>query len=217
MSRICRWPRPAGSAWSGPSATCPSCGRSASASRRRSRWPGMRMSACLHVTAETANLARTLKAGGADLVLCASNPLSTQDDVAASLVKDLRHPRLRHQGRGRAQLLPAHRRGLAAPAQRHDGRRRRPGQRDDLHRPGPARRPAQRGPQVGRDAQPGRAQGAGRQRRRQHGGDDHGRHPAAGDGEGRRAEAAGHRGQRRRRPSTSSTTATARARARSTA
>lgn len=49
---------------------------------------GMRMSACLHVTAETANLARTLQAGGADLVLCASNPLSTQDDVAASLVQD---------------------------------------------------------------------------------------------------------------------------------
>jgi len=49
---------------------------------------GQRMSACLHVTAETANLARTLKAGGADLVLVASNPLSTQDDVAASLVKD---------------------------------------------------------------------------------------------------------------------------------
>jgi adenosylhomocysteinase len=49
---------------------------------------GRRMSACLHVTAETANLCRTLKAGGADLVLVASNPLSTQDDVAASLVKD---------------------------------------------------------------------------------------------------------------------------------
>src|SRR5947209_11942574 len=49
---------------------------------------GLRLSACLHVTAETANLARTLKAGGADLVLVASNPLSTQDDVAASLVKD---------------------------------------------------------------------------------------------------------------------------------
>ena len=49
---------------------------------------GKKMSACLHVTAETANLARTLKAGGADLVLCASNPLSTQDDVAASLVQD---------------------------------------------------------------------------------------------------------------------------------
>ena len=49
---------------------------------------GQRMSACLHVTAETANLARALQAGGADLVLCASNPLSTQDDVAASLVAD---------------------------------------------------------------------------------------------------------------------------------
>ena len=49
---------------------------------------GLRLSACLHVTAETANLARTLQAGGADLVLVASNPLSTQDDVAASLVHD---------------------------------------------------------------------------------------------------------------------------------
>lgn len=48
---------------------------------------GLRFSACLHVTAETANLVRTLKAGGADVVLCASNPLSTQDDVAAALVK----------------------------------------------------------------------------------------------------------------------------------
>ncbi len=49
---------------------------------------GLKMSACLHVTAETANLMRTLQAGGADLVLCASNPLSTQDDVAAALVKE---------------------------------------------------------------------------------------------------------------------------------
>jgi adenosylhomocysteinase len=47
---------------------------------------GIRMAGCLHITAETANLAATLKAGGADLVLCASNPLSTQDDVAASLI-----------------------------------------------------------------------------------------------------------------------------------
>lgn len=47
---------------------------------------GIRISACLHVTTETANLMRTLQAGGADIVLCASNPLSTQDDVAASLV-----------------------------------------------------------------------------------------------------------------------------------
>jgi adenosylhomocysteinase len=49
---------------------------------------GYRVSACLHVTSETANLARTLKAGGADLALCASNPLSTQDDVAAALVSE---------------------------------------------------------------------------------------------------------------------------------
>src|SRR5437899_984421 len=49
---------------------------------------GMRISACLHVTTETANLMITLRDGGADIVLCASNPLSTQDDVAASLVKD---------------------------------------------------------------------------------------------------------------------------------
>jgi adenosylhomocysteinase len=49
---------------------------------------GHRIAACLHVTTETANLARTLKAGGADVVLCASNPLSTQDDVAAALVDE---------------------------------------------------------------------------------------------------------------------------------
>jgi adenosylhomocysteinase len=49
---------------------------------------GKKMSCCLHVTTETANLIRTLKEGGADIVLCASNPLSTQDDVAASLVVD---------------------------------------------------------------------------------------------------------------------------------
>jgi adenosylhomocysteinase len=49
---------------------------------------GVRISACLHITTETANLALTLKAGGADLALCASNPLSTQDDAAAYLVME---------------------------------------------------------------------------------------------------------------------------------
>src|SRR5215470_9932374 len=49
---------------------------------------GYRIAACLHVTTETANLMRTLKAGGADVVLCASNPLSTQDDAAAALVDE---------------------------------------------------------------------------------------------------------------------------------
>ncbi|OQK17809.1 adenosylhomocysteinase [Methyloprofundus sedimenti] len=48
---------------------------------------GARISGCLHITTETANLVRTLKAGGAELLLCASNPLSTQDDVAAALVE----------------------------------------------------------------------------------------------------------------------------------
>ena len=49
---------------------------------------GVRISACLHITTETANLAQTLKAGGAEVMLCASNPLSTQDDVAAALVRE---------------------------------------------------------------------------------------------------------------------------------
>src|SRR5512146_2186339 len=53
---------------------------------------GVRVSACLHVTAETANLMITLRDGGADVALCASNPLSTQDDVAACLVRDFGIP-----------------------------------------------------------------------------------------------------------------------------
>ena len=53
---------------------------------------GVRMSGCLHITTETANLARTLQAAGANLVLCASNPLSTQDDVAAALVEKYQIP-----------------------------------------------------------------------------------------------------------------------------
>jgi len=63
---------------------------------------GKKMAACLHVTAETANLMRTLKAGGAKVVLCASNPLSTQDDVAASLVKDYQIPVFAVCGENRA-------------------------------------------------------------------------------------------------------------------
>jgi len=55
--------------------------------RKQKPLRGLKIAACLHVTTETANLARTLKAGGAEVFLCASNPLSTQDEVAASLVK----------------------------------------------------------------------------------------------------------------------------------
>src|SRR5919202_3034366 len=51
---------------------------------------GLRIAACLHVTTETANLVETLQAGGAEVALCASNPLSTQDDVAAALCEESR-------------------------------------------------------------------------------------------------------------------------------
>ena len=66
--------------------------------RKEKTLQGMHFSACLHVTAETANLVQTLKAGGAQIVLCASNPLSTQDDVAAALVKYDRIPVLAIKG-----------------------------------------------------------------------------------------------------------------------
>lgn len=56
--------------------------------KKEKPFKGINMACCLHVTTETANLMRTLQAGGANAALCASNPLSTQDDVAASLVKD---------------------------------------------------------------------------------------------------------------------------------
>ena len=69
---------------------------------------GIRVAACLHVTTETANLMITLRDGGANVVLCASNPLSTQDDVAASLVARLRHSGLRHQGREQRRLTTRH-------------------------------------------------------------------------------------------------------------
>jgi len=62
---------------------------------------GVTLVACLHVTTETANLMRTLKAGGAKLALCASNPLSTQDDVAASLVADYEVPTFSIKGEDR--------------------------------------------------------------------------------------------------------------------
>ncbi len=63
---------------------------------------GVRISACLHVTSETANLAITLRDGGADVVICASNPLSTQDEVAACLVKDYSIPTFAIKGEDNA-------------------------------------------------------------------------------------------------------------------
>src|SRR5262249_16487387 len=80
----------------------------------------LRIGACLHVTTETANLMITLQAAGASVALCASNPLSTQDDVAAALVGEFGVQTLAieaadgesdisDQRRGRRNLLPAHR------------------------------------------------------------------------------------------------------------
>jgi adenosylhomocysteinase len=74
---------------------------------------GLRVSGCLHITTETANLARTLKAGGADLVLCASNPLSTQDDVAAALALEDQIPVFARRGEDTA-LYYAHIRAALA-------------------------------------------------------------------------------------------------------
>jgi adenosylhomocysteinase len=62
--------------------------RDSRALRARRPLAGLRVAACLHVTAETANLVRALRAGGAEVALCAANPLSTQDDVAAALVAE---------------------------------------------------------------------------------------------------------------------------------
>ena len=111
---------------------------------------GMRMSACLHVTAETANLVRTLKAGGADLVLIASNPLCTQDDVAASLVKDFGISVYAI----REEDDDTYYRHIAAALEHEphvtmdDGADLVCG--DDLHRPGPARRRASASARRGR-------------------------------------------------------------------
>jgi adenosylhomocysteinase len=73
-------------AWA--STEMPVLGQIATRFARHRPLAGLRVSGCLHITTETANLARALKAGGAEVVLCASNPLSTQDDVAAALVED---------------------------------------------------------------------------------------------------------------------------------
>jgi adenosylhomocysteinase len=70
--------------------------------RKEQPLKGARLSACLHVTTETANLATTLRDGGAEVALCASNPLSTQDDVAASLVSDFGIPTFAIRGEDNA-------------------------------------------------------------------------------------------------------------------
>ena len=115
--------------------------RSASGSPREQPLEGVRIAACLHVTAETANLLLALKAGGAEAALCSANPLSTQDDVAAALV-------LEHGVEVRAlhgedlDTYAEHVRALRRPdgSPDHDRRRRRPAD----HRPRARRRRARR-------------------------------------------------------------------------
>ena len=154
---------------------CRCCGCCASASRRSARCNGLRLSACLHVTAETANLARTLAAGGADVVLCASNPLSTQDDVAAALVAYEEIPVYAIKGEDN-QTYYKH---LSAALDHNphitmdDGA--------DLVSGG-----AQAAPRAARNAD------------RLDRGDHHRRHPAQGHGQRRRAEVPGDRRQRQR-------------------
>ena len=101
---------------------------------------GMRVAACLHVTTETANLMITLRDGGANIVLCASNPLSTQDDVAAALVRDYGISDVRHQGRIERRVLLAHQLGARSHAADHHGRWRGPGHAAAHQAQGPAGR-----------------------------------------------------------------------------
>ena len=115
------------SASSGPTGRCRCCARSASASQASGRSRAIRIAACLHVTTETANLMRTLKAGGADVVLCASNPLSTQDDVAAALVDEYGIPIFAINGEDNDTYYRHINAALDHEPADHDGRRRRPG------------------------------------------------------------------------------------------
>ena len=136
---------------------------------------GVTLAACLHVTTETANLMRTLKAGGAKVFLCASNPLSTQDDIAAALVKHEGIPTFAIKGEDHKTYYAHLHAVLDESADDHHGRRRRPG--------------LDAAPRLRR----ARAQGAG-----EHGGDHHRRHPPARHGARQASEDPGRRRQRRR-------------------
>ena len=96
---------------------------------------GKRLSACLHVTTETAVLMKTLQAGGAEVVLCASNPLSTQDDVAAYLVKDLHLPVFAFKGEDSRGLLYPYPEGPGPRPPSDHGRWGRPRFIPSFHRP----------------------------------------------------------------------------------
>ena len=157
---------------------------------------GIRLSACLHVTTETANLMSTLRAAGAEIALCASNPLSTQDDVAAHLVRDHGVHVYAIKGEDHETYYGHIAQALAfGPDMTQDDGADLVGalhmialnRLDDLAPP--IRRWVE-------DPAPGGAEGAGRQGAGLHRGDHDRRHPAQGDGQGRRAPVPDHRGQR---------------------
>ena len=194
-------PRPRGRAArpasSGPTRACRSCARSASASRRRSRCKGVRLSACLHVTSETANLARTLTAGR-------RRPRALRLEPALDPGRGgrLARRRLRRRGLRRSRARTT-RRTTTTSAPRS---RTRPNMTMD---DGADLVSSLLFLALGRDAEVDpvvrawakgalgrRAQGALRRHHRRHRGDDDGRHPPQGDGEGGRPEVPGRRRQR---------------------
>ena len=132
----------ASAASNGPSGRCPSCASSASASTRERPLAGLRIAACLHVTTETANLMRTLKAGGAEVTLDGVQPALHQGRRGGRPRGALRHQHLRHPRRGQRHLLPPPQRGRGHAPAHHHGRRLRP---RGAAPPGAAR-PAGRGP-----------------------------------------------------------------------
>ena len=97
---------------------------------------GLRLSGCLHITTETANLALTLKEGGAQLALCASNPLSTQDEVAAALVGEYDIPTYAIKGEDTETYYTHVHAAPGAPTPHHPGRRCRFGGHSPRRAPG---------------------------------------------------------------------------------
>ena len=110
---------------------------------------GLKLSACLHVTTETANLMSTLRAAGAEIALCASNPLSTQDDVAAHLVRDHGVHVYAIKGEDHETYYGHIAAGARVRAGHDAGRRRRPGRLAPHDRAQPARRPGAADPAAG--------------------------------------------------------------------
>ena len=136
----------AGRASTGRTPRCPSCARSASASATQRPLEGLTVAACLHVTAETANLVPTLVAGGAQVALCAANPLATQDEVAAALAERRRRRGLRPPRRGPRHLRRPRRRRAGPRAADHARRRRRPARHAARRAAGLVRRGCSAGP-----------------------------------------------------------------------